>query len=109
MSLGFLLADLMAVGAIWLMENLPFGADLNTFLTLGVLGFAAVLLCTRFDKVLFLPATLSGWAIGLTVMGPLGFANLGTMPVQVAVAMLAGVWYAGWLVDVFSRLIGPKS
>lgn len=108
MSLGFLLSDLMAVCAIWLMENLPFPADVNTFLTLAVLGFAAVMLCTRFDKVFFLPAVLSGWAVGLTVMGPLGFANLGNMPLQVAVAMLAGVWYAGCAVDVFSRLISSK-
>ncbi|MBR3224500.1 MAG: DUF1097 domain-containing protein [Atopobiaceae bacterium] len=108
MSLGFLLADLMAVGAIWLMENMPFPPDVNTFLTLAVLGFLAVLLCTRLDKVFFLPAVLSGWAVGLTVMGPLGFANLGTVPIQVAVSMLAGVWYAGYAVDVFSRLIGPK-
>ncbi|MDO4538701.1 MAG: DUF1097 domain-containing protein [Coriobacteriales bacterium] len=108
MSLGFLLSDLMAVAAVWLMENMPFPADVNTFLTLAVLGFLAVLLCTTFDKVFFLPAVLSGWAVGLTVMGPLGFANLGTMPIQVGVAMLAGVWYAGWFVDVFSRLIGPK-
>ena len=35
-------------------------------------------------------------------------ANLGSMPIQGGVAMLAGVWYAGWAVDVFSRLIGPK-
>lgn len=108
MSLGFLLSDLMAVCAVWLMENLPFPADVNTFLTLAVLGFAAVMLCTRFDKVFFLPAVLSGWAVGLTVMGPLGFANLGNMPLQVAVAMLAGVWYAGCAVDVFSRLISSK-
>ena len=108
MSLGFLLADLMAVAAVWLMENLPFGGDANTFLTLAAIGFAAVMLCTRFDKALFLPATLSGWAIGLTIMVPMGFANLGTVPLQVGVAMLAGVWYAGWLVDVFSRLIGPR-
>lgn len=108
MSLGFLLADLMAVGAIWLMENMPFPPDVNTFLTLAVLGFLAVLLCTRLDKVFFLPAVLSGWAVGLTVMGPLGFANLGTVPIQVAVSMLAGVWYAGYAVDAFSRLIGPK-
>lgn len=108
MSLGFLLSDAMAVGALWLMENLPFGPDANTFLTLAVLGFCAVMLCTRLEKVFFLPAVLSGWAVGLTVMGPLGFANLGSMPLQVAVAMLAGVWYAGWAVDVFSRLIGPK-
>ena len=108
MSLGFLLSDAMAVCAIWLMENLPFGGDVNTFLTLAVLGFAAVLVCTRAERFLFLPAVLSGWAVGLTVMGPLGFAGLGTMPLQVAVAMLAGVWYAGWAVDVFSRAIGPK-
>lgn len=108
MSLGFLLSDLMAICAIWLMENLPFPGDGNTFLTLAVLGFLAVLLCTRLEKLFFLPAVLSGWAVGLTVMGPLGFANLGSMPIQVGVAMLAGVWYAGWAVDVFSRLIGPK-
>jgi hypothetical protein len=92
MSLGFLLSDLMAVCAIWLMENLPFPGDGNTFLTLAVLGFCAVMLCTRLEKVFFLPAVLSGWAVVRTVMGPLGFANLGSMPIQVAVAMLAGVW-----------------
>ena len=108
MSLGFLLSDLMAVCAIWMMENLPFPPDVNTFLTLAVLGFLAVMLCTRLQKVFFLPAVLSGWAVGLTVMGPLGFGGLGTMPIQVAIAMLAGVWYAGFAVDVFSRWIGPK-
>ena len=54
MSLGFLLSDLMAVCAIWLMENLPFPGDGNTFITLAVLGFLAVLLCTRLEKVFFL-------------------------------------------------------
>ena len=108
MSLGFLLSDAMAVGAIWLMENLPFPPEANTFLTLAVMGFCAVLLCLSLEKYLFLPAVLSGWAVGLTVMGPLGFAGLGTMPLQVGIAMLAGVWYAGWAVDAFSRWIGPK-
>ena len=109
MSLGFLLSDLVAVVAVWMMENLPFPGDGNTFITLAVLGFCVVMLCTRLEKVFFLPAVLSGWAVGLTVMGPLGFANLGTMPLQVAIAMLAGVWYAGFAVDWFSRLIGPKA
>ena len=108
MSLGFLLSDLIAVGAIWMMENLPFPGEVNTFVTLAVLGFCAVMLCTRLEKVFFLPAVLSGWAVGLTVMGPVGFANLGTLPLQVAVSMLAGVWYAGYAVDMFSRFIGPK-
>jgi hypothetical protein len=109
MSLGFLLSDLVAVVAVWMMENLPFPGDGNIFITLAVLGFCVVMLCTRLEKVFFLPAVLSGWAVGLTVMGPLGFANLGTMPLQVAIAMLAGVWYAGFAVDWFSRLIGPKA
>jgi hypothetical protein len=109
MSLGFLLSDLVAIVAVWMMENLPFPGDGNTFITLAVLGFCVVMLCTRLEKVFFLPAVLSGWAVGLTVMGPLGFANLGTMPLQVAIAMLAGVWYAGFAVDWFSRLIGPKA
>jgi hypothetical protein len=108
MSLGFILSDLMAVLALFLMEHLPFGGDLNTFLVLAVLGFAAVMFCLTFERYFFLPATLSGWAVGLTVMGPVGFDNLGTLPLQVGIAMLAGVWYAGFLVDVVSKKIGPQ-
>ena len=104
-SLGFLLSDLMAVAAMWCMENLPFGADLNTFITLAVIGFVAVVFASAFEKWIFLPAVLCGWAIGLTVMGPLGTAGMGTLPIQIAVAMLAGVWYVGWGVDAFCKLL----
>ena len=104
-SLGFLLSDLMAVAAMWCMENLPFGADLNTFITLAVIGFVAVVFASAFEKWFFLPAVLCGWAIGLTVMGPLGTAGMGTLPIQIAVAMLAGVWYVGWGVDAFCKLL----
>ncbi len=104
-SLGFLLSDLMAVAAMWCMENLPFGADLNTFITLAVIGFVAVVFASAFEKWIFLPAVLCGWAIGLTVMGPVGTAGMGTLPIQIAVAMLAGVWYVGWGVDAFCKLL----
>ena len=104
-SLGFLLSDLMAVVAMWCMENLPFPADVNTFLTLAVIGFVAVVFASAFDKWFFLPAVLCGWAIGLTVMGPLGTAGTGSLPIQIAVAMLAGVWYVGWGVDAFCKLL----
>lgn len=104
-SLGFLLSDLMAVVAMWCMENLPFPADVNTFLTLAVIGFVAVVFASAFDKWFFLPAVLCGWAIGLTVMGPLGIAGMGSLPIQIAVAMLAGVWYVGWGVDAFCKLL----
>lgn len=104
-SLGFLLSDLMAVAAMWCMENLPFSADVNTFLTLAVIGFVAVIFASAFEKWIFLPAVLCGWAIGLTVMGPLGTAGMGSLPIQIAVAMLAGVWYVGWGVDAFCKLL----
>lgn len=104
-SLGFLLSDLMAVAAMWCMENLPFSADVNTFLTLAVIGFVAVIFASAFEKWVFLPAVLCGWAIGLTVMGPLGTAGMGSLPIQIAVAMLAGVWYVGWGVDAFCKLL----
>ena len=104
-SLGFLLSDLWAVIALWLFENLPFAADVNTFVTLAVMGFVAVLIGCTFDKWIYLPAVLCGWAIGLTVMGPGGFAGIGTMPIQIAVAMLVGVWYVGWGVDAFTKII----
>ena len=104
-SLGFLLSDLMAVAAMWCMENLPFSADVNTFLTLAVIGFVAVIFASAFEKWIFLPAVLCGWAIGLTVMGPLGTAGMGPLPIQIAVAMLAGVWYVGWGVDAFCKLL----
>jgi len=104
-SLGFLLSDLMAVVAMWCMENLPFGADLNTFVTLAVIGFVAVVFASAFEKWIFLPAVLCGWAIGLTVMGPVGTAGMGTLPIQIAVALLAGVWDVGWGGDAFCKLL----
>ena len=69
MSIGFLMADLWAVIAMWSMEHLPFTPDVNTFLTLAVMGFAAVLIASALDKWIYLPAVLCGWAVGLTVMG----------------------------------------
>ena len=104
-SIGFLMSDLWAVIAMWSMEHLPFSADLNTFLTLAVMGAVAVLIASALDKWIFLPAVLCGWAIGLTVMGPFGTAGMGTLPIQIGVAMLAGVWYVGWGVDAFCKAI----
>lgn len=114
MSLAFLLSDLWAVIAVWLMENLPFktellGSDINVFVTLAVMGFVAVLIGSTFDKWFFLPALLGGWAIGLTILVPLGFEHFADspvpMPIQIGIAMLFGVWYVGWGVDAFTKLI----
>lgn len=108
MSLGFLAGDAWAVLALLIMDRLSWNPDLELFLTLFVLGGVAVLIASLLPKVFYLPAWLSGWAIGLTVMAPMGFAAIGTYPLQVGVAMLVGVWYVGVFIDAVHRLMNSR-
>ena len=38
-------------------------------------------------------------------MAPGGFAAVGSLPLQIGAAMLAGVWYVGVLVDAIHKLL----
>ena len=100
-SAGFLLGDFWAWLALAVMELLPLSADLELFLTLFALGGLAVIISGIFPRWIYCPAWLCGWAIGLTVLSPVGWENLGTLPIQIGAAMLAGVWYVG----VFLNLV----
>lgn len=102
-TLGFLLGDLFSVVAIWLMENMPFSTNINTYVSLFALGAAAVLIGESLPKVVFTPGLLCGWAIGLTIMGPFGTSGMGTFPFQIAASMVAGVVYVGIGVDMFQK------
>lgn len=102
-SVGFLLGDLWAVLALTIMEALPFSESLELFGTLFVLGGLAVLISGLLPKFIFCPAWLCGWAIGLTVLTPVGIEKMGTLPVQIGAAMLAGVWYVGAFADMFQK------
>ena len=108
MSLGFLAGDFWAVSALWIMERLPWNPSLELFLTLFFLGGAAVLIASCLPKVFYLPAWLSGWAIGLTVLAPGGLSAMGSLPIQIAAAMLVGVWYVGVGVDAIQQLLLRK-
>ena len=113
MTLGFLAGDGWGVLALLAMEKLPLPASAATFLVLFGMGGAAVLVASALPRVFFLPAWLCGWAIALTVMGPVGLANIGTLPWQIAAAMVAGVWYVGVGVEAAQSLLlrkrnGPK-
>ena len=100
-SIGFLLGDFWAWLAVWIMDVLPWNPSLELFCTLFVLGGLAVLLSALAPKWIFCPAWLCGWAIGLTIMAPGGFSQVGTLPLQIGAAMLVGVWYVG----VFLNLV----
>lgn len=99
MSLGFLAGDLWAVVALWVMDLLPLGENASLFATLFVMGGLAVLIASLLPRVFYMPSWLCGWAIGLTIMAPAGLAALGSYPLQIGAAMLAGVWYVGVLVE----------
>ena len=94
-AVGFLLGDLWAVIAIALMEKLPLNPNVELYCTLFVMGGLAVLIGESLPRFIFTPAWLCGWAIGLTIMGPLKAAEIGTLPLQIGAAMLAGVFYVG--------------
>lgn len=104
-SAGFLLGDFWAWLALKLMDMARFNEDLELFVTLFVLGGLAVLISSAVPKAIYCPSWLCGWAIGLTIMAPMGYNNIGTYPLQIAVSMLMGVWYVGALLDKIQRKI----
>lgn len=102
-TLGFLCGDCWAVLAVFIMEKLTLNPNLELFGTLFVLGGLAVIIGENVPKYIFTPAWLCGWAIGLTIMGQLPLAELGTLPIQIGAAMIAGVVYVGIGVDAFQK------
>lgn len=104
-TVGFLLGDLWAFLAVCIMDTLQFHPNVELYCTLFILGGAAVIIGETFHKFIFLPSWLCGWAIGLTIMGPMKVAELGTLPVQIGVAMVAGVVYVGIGVDMLQRFL----
>lgn len=104
-SLGFICGDIWAVAALYIMKLLPLNEELELFITLFVLGAMAVIISSLVPKVIHTPSWLCGWAIGLTIMSPVGVDSIGSLPIQIGVAMLFGVWYVGAGVDAFSKLL----
>lgn len=104
-SIGFICGDIWACCALKIMDIMRFNPDVELFITLFILGGLAVIIASVCKRWIYLPAWLCGWAVGLTIMAPVGIGKLGSLPVQIAAAMLAGVWYVGAGVDKFQKLI----
>lgn len=104
-TIGFLLGDLWAFLAVNIMEILWFNPNVELYCTLFVLGGLAVIIGETINKFIFLPSWLCGWAIGLTIMGPMKVAEIGTLPIQIGAAMIAGVVYVGIGVDALQRFL----
>ncbi len=103
-ALGYLAGDIWALISNLIMAHTPFNADLSLFCTLAVLGFLVVVISCSVPKILHMPSWLAGWAIGMLAMNLDHTTPLLSLTVQIAVAMLVGVYYVGALLDKIHRL-----
>ncbi|MBR3200576.1 MAG: DUF1097 domain-containing protein [Mogibacterium sp.] len=104
-ALGYLAGDIWALIAFEIMAHTPINPDLTLFLTLAVFGFILVIISSRFENIIHMPSWLTGWAIGMLAMNLDTSTPVMSLTVQIAVAMLVGVYYVGALLDKVHRLL----
>ena len=104
-ALGYLAGDIWALIAFEIMAHTPINPDLTLFLTLAVFGFILVVISARFENIIHMPSWLTGWAIGMLTMNLDTNTPVLSLTVQIAVAMLVGVYYVGALLDKVHKLL----
>lgn len=105
-SLGYLGGDIWALIATVSMRSITnINPDIMLFIVLFILGFLAVIICCNFDKYVFMPAWLAGWAIAMLTMNLDTVTSLSSLTFQIAVSMLVGVYYVGALLDKIHRML----
>lgn len=103
MTIGFLLGDLWAVFVLKFTSIVRWQQDIELFLILFIMGGLAVLISGIFDKWIFTPSWLCGWAIGLTVLNKIDMEEVVSYAFQIAVSMIIGVWYVGVFLDIAQK------
>jgi hypothetical protein len=98
-ALGYLAGDIWALLVTYIMSQTPFNADLTLFVLLAVFGFLIVIIASKFENIIHMPSWLAGWAIGMLTMNLDTVTPLTSLAVQIAIAMLVGVYYVGALLD----------
>lgn len=104
-ALGYLAGDIWALIAFEIMAHTPLNPDITLFLTLAVFGFILVITSDRFKNIIHMPSWLTGWAIGMLTMNLDTATPVMSLTVQIAVAMLVGVYYVGALLDRVHRIL----
>ena len=103
-ALGYLAGDIWALIAFEIMAHTPINPDMTLFLTLAVFGFILVVISNKFSNIIHMPSWLTGWAIGMLTMNLDTATPVMSLTVQIAVAMLVGVYYVGALLDKVHRI-----
>ena len=104
-ALGYLAGDIWALIAFEIMAHTPLNPDLTLFLTLAVFGFILVVISNTFSNIIHMPSWLTGWAIGMLTMNLDKTTPVMSLTVQIAIAMLVGVYYVGALLDKVHRIL----
>ena len=104
-ALGYLAGDIWALMAFEIMAHTPLNPDLTLFLTLAVFGFILVVISNKFSNIIHMPSWLTGWAIGMLTMNLDKTTPVMSLTVQIAIAMLVGVYYVGALLDKVHRIL----
>ena len=102
-ALGYLAGDIWALVATAVMARTPLDPDVTLFAVLAVLGFMAVVISQKLPSLFYMPSWLAGWAIGMLTMNLDKTTPVMSLTVQIAVAMLVGVYYVGALLDLVHR------
>lgn len=104
-ALGYLAGDIWALIAFEIMAHTPINPDLTLFLTLAVFGYILVIVSSKFANIIHMPSWLTGWAIGMLTMNLDTSTPILSLTVQIAAAMLVGVYYVGALLDKVHRIL----
>ena len=104
-ALGYLAGDIWALIVFEIMAHTPFNADLTLFLSLAVFGFILVIISSEWANIIHMPSWLTGWAIGMLAMNLDKTTPVLSLTVQIGVAMLAGVYYVGALLDKIHKML----
>ena len=104
-ALGYLAGDIWALIVFEIMAHTPLNADLTLFLSLAVFGFILVIISSEWENIINMPSWLTGWAIGMLAMNLDKTTPVLSLTVQIGVAMLAGVYYVGALLDKIHKIL----
>ncbi len=104
-ALGYLAGDIWALIVFEIMAHTPLNADLTLFLSLAVFGFILVIISSEWANIIHMPSWLTGWAIGMLAMNLDKTTPVLSLTVQIGVAMLAGVYYVGALLDKIHKML----
>lgn len=106
--IGFIIGDLWACIALLAMKFLCFQEDIEMFITLFILGGLAILIADIFEKFIFSPSLLTGWAIGLVLMSSEDICKMCSLAVQIGIAMIVGVLYVGLFAERIHQYLKKK-